>query len=196
MISQRTYTGRRIDLEAPTPAMICLEDIVQGLGHCCRFAGQVEDFYSVAQHAVLVSLLVDRPFAWEALNHDDTEAYMGDLSRHLKHHPLLEGYRIIEDHLAEVIGEALNCKMNAHAKTEVKTADDLAAIFEHWTFRRRQRWEPAIAISWALSEGFVGQRSTYDRLMRLAPRLPDNYVPLPGPMAKRWFKEHVERFQR
>ncbi len=193
MISQRTYTGRRMNLEAPTPEMICLEDIVQGLGHCCRFAGQVDEFYSVAQHAVLVSLLVDRPFAWPALHHDDTEAYMGDMSRNLKHHPLLDGYRIIENNLAEVIGVALNCSMNAHAKTEVKAADDLAAIYEHWTFRRRQRWDPKVALEWAVSEGFV--RTPYARMLRLEPRLPEPLVALPGPMARRWFMEHVERFK-
>ncbi len=197
MISQRTYTGRRIDLEAPTPEMICLEDVVQGLGHCCRFSGQVEDFYSVAQHAVLVSMLVDRPFAWPALHHDDTEAYMCDLTRHLKHHPLLEGYRLIENNLASVIEVAFGCQMSAHAKTEVKTADDLAAIFEHWTFRRHQRWNAQVAIDWAIAEGFVGQRSTYQRLMRLAPRLPTDgaYVALPTRMAKTWFLDAVERYK-
>lgn len=190
MISIRTFTGRHIDLEAPTPEMFCIEDIAQGLSHCCRFAGQCETFYSVAQHAVLVSILVDKQYAWAALHHDDSEAYMGDLSRNLKHHPALAGYRSLEHQLSQVIGWAFGFSLGtACAQYAVKTADDLAAIYEHWTFRKKMPWDAEIAIDWAIDSGFV--KSQKVSMMRIAHRLPDPYVPLPSHMARKWF---LDRF--
>ena len=46
-----TYTGRFFNLAAPEPDQIDIADIAQGLSHCCRFHGQVNGFYSVAEHA-------------------------------------------------------------------------------------------------------------------------------------------------
>jgi hypothetical protein len=59
LIRITTYSGGVLDLEAPTSEMIRIEDIVQGLSNTCRFSGQVEEFYSVLQHAMLVASLVD-----------------------------------------------------------------------------------------------------------------------------------------
>lgn len=177
MISQRTFCGRRMDLEAPRPEMICLDDIVQGLSHCCRFAGQIFEFYSVAQHAVLVSSLVHPAYARAALHHDDSEAYMGDLSRHLKHHPALDGYRKIESELMSVINYHFNITISEGCREEIKIADNLAAIFEHWKLRDFRSWQPREAISWAIDNGFV--KSNYADLFALSSRLPSFLRPAP-----------------
>jgi hypothetical protein len=176
LIRITTYTGGVLDLEAPTPDMIRIEDVVQGLSNTCRFSGQVDTFYSVLQHAMLVASLVDEPFVWPALHHDDTEAYMCDLSRHLKHHAGLAGYVRFEDQLAQVLAIKFKCSMNDYVKTHVKAADDLAAVFEHWVLRRNQAWDPQTAIDWAYGYGFV--RCDPAMLFALAPRLPRKFRPL------------------
>lgn len=80
-----SYMGEVIDFINPTAEMIFAQDIAQGLGNICRFGGQIEKFYSVAQHSVLVSLLSPPHFKVAALLHDAPEAYLGDVITPLKH---------------------------------------------------------------------------------------------------------------
>lgn len=84
-----TAGGRYVDFSNPDPATIALEDVVHGLAHECRYARQCRRFYSVAEHAVLVSRKLleetgDVRLALGGLHHDDPEAYLGDIPRPLK----------------------------------------------------------------------------------------------------------------
>ena len=80
-----TCTGRRVHIAAPLPEEIDVEDIAHALSHTCRFAGHVPVYYSVAQHSVLVSELIEgRRAALWGLLHDASEAYLHDLTRPLK----------------------------------------------------------------------------------------------------------------
>lgn len=54
-----------------------VEDLADTLAKICRFGGRTLYPYSVAQHAVLTSWLAPEEFAFEALHHDDSEAYTG-----------------------------------------------------------------------------------------------------------------------
>jgi hypothetical protein len=116
----RTYTDRCADLLLPDPAALEMRDIAHGLAQQCRFAGQIVPFYSVAEHSVHVAAMTrahllnpPRPLFWseadkvlvirQALLHDASEAYLGDVIAPLKRHPLLEGYRQIEARWMDVI---------------------------------------------------------------------------------------------
>jgi hypothetical protein len=77
-------SGKQIDLLCPTPDMICIEDIAHALSNICRFGGHSRLFYSVAQHSVLVAELGPIRLRKEALLHDATEAYVGDVIKPLK----------------------------------------------------------------------------------------------------------------
>jgi len=93
----QTYTGVRFDLLVPTPEMVELDDIAHALSMLCRFTGHTKFFYSVAEHSYQVSVLVENycrriglsakdgaHAGLEALLHDASEAYVGDVSRPLK----------------------------------------------------------------------------------------------------------------
>ena len=96
-----TYSGRHLDFRNPDPAEIAIGDIAVALSRACRFSGQCRLFYSVAQHSVLVSLIVPAEHALEALLHDATEAWLGDVSTPLK--ALLPEYVRIEKKLDRVV---------------------------------------------------------------------------------------------
>lgn len=89
-----TRTAKRFDLLEPTAAMVEPADIAHALSMQCRFNGHVRAFYSVAQHCLVVADLVPAQYQLEALLHDATEAYVGDLVSPLKH--ALPEYRQIE----------------------------------------------------------------------------------------------------
>jgi hypothetical protein len=78
-----TYTGRRWYVRSPRPEDVDLADVAHSLSMQCRFNGHCRDFYSVAQHSVLVSRLVRPELALHGLL-DAAEAYVGDLVRPIK----------------------------------------------------------------------------------------------------------------
>jgi uncharacterized protein len=84
MLILDTVSGRKLDLDDPKPDQICLEDIASALSKVCRFGAQPKRFYSVAQHAVHVSRMVEdggRPdLALAALHHDSHEATLPSFS--------------------------------------------------------------------------------------------------------------------
>jgi uncharacterized protein len=77
-------SGHYFNLLEPETSIILLEDIVSGLSKCCRFVGQCDWFYSVAQHCVMMSYIVPHEARLVALFHDASEAYTGDVSKPLK----------------------------------------------------------------------------------------------------------------
>ncbi len=80
----QSHMGRMVSLSHPHPEQIHIEDIAQALSQLCRFTGHTKQFYSVAQHSLLVSDLVSPELALVGLLHDAPEAYLGDLSSPLR----------------------------------------------------------------------------------------------------------------
>jgi 5'-deoxynucleotidase YfbR-like HD superfamily hydrolase len=96
-----TATGRTFDLERPDNGPFDIQAIAHALSHICRFSGHVREFYSVAQHSVLVSQLLPPHLAMQGLLHDAAEAYLGDLVSPLKR--MLSNYRRLEERVEEAI---------------------------------------------------------------------------------------------
>lgn len=94
-------SGRNFNFERPEETPISVDDIAHALSHLCRFTGHCSGFYSVAQHAVLVSHLVPPELAFQALHHDDAEAVMGDMSSPLKR--LMPEYKALEHRVEAAI---------------------------------------------------------------------------------------------
>lgn len=122
----QTYTGRKLDLLAPTADMIHLRDIAHALANLCRFTGHTKRFYSVAEHSLWVSQRVPAEHALAGLLHDATEAYLGDVSSPLK--ALLPDYKLMEQRLWHVIADKFGVPRNLPAS--VKEQDLCALVTE------------------------------------------------------------------
>jgi hypothetical protein len=80
-----TQSGKLFNLLHPQADEIDIEDIAQSLSNICRFGGHLNQFYSVAQHSVLVAHLAPQSLKPVALLHDAAEAYLGDVIKPLKY---------------------------------------------------------------------------------------------------------------
>lgn len=104
-----TLSGRRINLHDPQPDDFAIGDIAQPLANLCRWGGQVQRFYSVAEHCCLVSDAVyamsggDHAKAFAGLMHDASEAYVRDLPSPIK--SALPVYIELEERIQQVMSE-------------------------------------------------------------------------------------------
>lgn len=96
-----TVSGNYFNFLDPDNSVYTVNDIAHSLSHINRFTGHTRIAYSVAQHAVLVSYLVPPEHALAALHHDDSEAFLGDVSSPLKQ--MLPEYKVIEERVERAI---------------------------------------------------------------------------------------------
>ncbi len=99
----QTVSVRRFHVMDPVPAEVYIEDIAHALSLLCRFNGHCLRFYSVAEHCVRVSRVLDddRDAALWGLLHDAAEAYVGDVPRPVKR--LLARFDEVEDRILRVV---------------------------------------------------------------------------------------------
>lgn len=123
-----TFTGRKINPLALREEDIDLKDIAHHLALVNRFGGATRVPLSVAQHCVYVSHLVPQKMKMQALLHDASEAYMGDIIHWLKQSTVFDEYRKIEAEVEQVIWRHFGCAEVMHK--EVADADRLMCRFE------------------------------------------------------------------
>lgn len=97
----QTFTGKKFWPLDPRPEEIDIIDIAHALSMKCRFNGHCTDFYSVAEHSVLVSANSPRVYQLKSLLHDGAEAYLPDIPSPIKHY--INGFDTIEFNVMETI---------------------------------------------------------------------------------------------
>jgi uncharacterized protein len=138
----QTVSGRWVNPIDPDPQQFDIEDIARALGNLCRFGGHCRVFYSVAQHSVIVSELVEQRGGdvedlFAALMHDASEAYLGDMPHPLKHRSALGAvFKEAEDHLEAALREHFAIKPGV---PEIKRADRALLAAERRAFSA-ERW--------------------------------------------------------
>jgi 5'-deoxynucleotidase YfbR-like HD superfamily hydrolase len=112
----QTYSGKAFYLLDPQPSEVEIIDIAHALSHECRFNGHCEEFWSVAQHSLMVMHEVMRLLPVQhrdrrrrisllALMHDAEEAYYKDIPTPLK--LLWPAYGALKDRGRRAINERL-----------------------------------------------------------------------------------------
>jgi hypothetical protein len=119
-----TFSGKLVDLLDPDPRQV---DIAEALSKSCRFNGNINAFFSVAQYSVNVSTDVERATrdyeaAYAALLHDAHETYIGDIITPVRVAVDAEAVAAIERRLDVAIGSALGIDIAKH-KSVGRSAD-------------------------------------------------------------------------
>ena len=123
----QTRSGKRVHPLSPTLGEIDINDIAHALSQQCRWSGHTSEFYSVAQHSVLVSIHCDSKDALWGLLHDASEAYLVDLPRPIK--PWIGGFERAELNLMISIADAFDLPYytnftSSFLPESVRVADD------------------------------------------------------------------------
>jgi 5'-deoxynucleotidase YfbR-like HD superfamily hydrolase len=80
-----TASGKSFLLLDPKPQDIDFDVIGEALAKQCRFNGHTSQFYSIAQHSMLVAACLPPEMRLYGLLHDAHEAFTGSLTAPLKH---------------------------------------------------------------------------------------------------------------
>lgn len=134
-----TVTGGQFWPLDPRAEEVDIRDIAHALSNVCRYAGHTTEFYSVAQHSVLVADLLagvdgvlnmqDRATVLTGLLHDGAEAYIGDMTRPLKRcAPMGSMFCAIEETIYSVIAQKFGAR--DPLPVIVKHADDVLLVTE------------------------------------------------------------------
>ncbi len=128
-----TFTGKRFRPLEPDPLQICVEDIAHALSNQCRFSGHVIVHYSVAEHSVRVSELLEswgcsRMLQTWGLLHDASEAYLVDIPSPLKSSPAFFEYRAAEARLMVAVCKRFGLPIAEPER--VRTADGVLLATE------------------------------------------------------------------
>lgn len=145
-----TLSGKQLNLDNPNADDIDLLDVASGLAQICRYSGQVWPFYSVAEHAFhcyqlcladirrtvrqhecrLDWLIAALQFAFSVLNHDDAEAFVGDMRHDIKRRRGMAGYRLLEDRVQDACCRRFDVANFASVRRAVKRYDRQVAKAE------------------------------------------------------------------
>ena len=142
----QTITGRKIDFTDPDPEQIHIFDIATGLARAPRFAGHTDVTWTVAAHSVFVADHCPQGMQFEALLHDATEAYMGDVPTPLKH--LCHSYTIYEGMLGGAIRKRYG--LGPWRSTYIEDIDRWALEEERRAFCKNSTWRVPLKI-WSVN---------------------------------------------
>jgi len=129
-----TFSGERVKSTAVHVSQINKADMVRGLAMQVRYLGQIRDFYSIAEHSVLVSHIAEglgAPLADQraALLHDGHEYLTGDFPSPFKYD--VEGLRDWERRIEATFREAMGLPHYEHSMWySIKRYDLMALHFE------------------------------------------------------------------
>jgi len=152
----RTYGSKLVDLDDPKPEMIDILDVAWGLGRQIRFNGHIKHDHTVAHHSIIMSYLVPEKYALEALLHDASESYIGDIVHPVKRmfpevaeledrllHIIMEKYGVVHQTVQMGGGEPSYVK-----HPSVMEADLKCYQHEAYGFGRKGKWHQDVEDAW------------------------------------------------
>jgi hypothetical protein len=168
------YSGAFFNYSDPDSSDVTIQDIARALSHVCRFAGHVDRHYSIAQHSINVSHLVPPQFAYDALMHDMSEAFTGDIPTPLK--TFIPQFKELELRIEEAMAKRFAFKFPLPAEVKLADLQMLKIEKEHLKPYASGDWEVLEGISitdvehladmdwWTSDEAYAGFIDRYEEL--------------------------------
>lgn len=132
-----TFTGTLLNPLNVKPEDIDFKFVAHHLALINRFNGSTKVPSSVAQHVWYVShYLEGTGYEYQGLHHDDGESIVGDTTKWIKEHPMMEHFREVEDNAQRACYTAagiLPSEYEPHPKLMhplVNNADKVMLVFE------------------------------------------------------------------
>ena len=128
-----TFTGIAFHPLDPRAEDVSITDIAHALAYQCRYTGHTRQFYSIAEHSVLVAKGVAalggslNDQRWGLL-HDGSESYVSDISSPVKKDPRFSFYREVESRLMLAIAQRF--KLEGPEPDVVRFVDAQMIAFE------------------------------------------------------------------
>lgn len=121
----RLRSGKYLDLANPKPDQMTFADIAGALSKICRFGGQCDRFYSVAEHCYHCAMQAkndgrDLEDQKACLLHDAAEAFIGDVVKPLK--IMLPDYSEVEMLMEDCIANKFDIQSPIHIVREIDHA--------------------------------------------------------------------------
>ena len=174
----QTFSGKKFFYYDLDHSMFAVEDMAHAMANLARFNGHTREFYSVAQHSVIVSQIIEDHLGGEhkdvgaGLLHDAPEAYLGDVPKPFKV-TIMEVFGPVEDEIYRNIAQIHD--LDEELPNAVKVADVQALLLE------KEQLLP-VRVPWE----WVTDQMIQD--------LPDITIdPLPPAEAKQLFLERYEQ---
>ena len=128
----RLRSGCYLDLADPQPDQFTFADIAGALSKICRFGGQSERFYSVAEHSWWCATYSYKDRQNEdclraVLMHDATEAFLGGVAKPIK--IMSPEYARIESQMERVIAKKFNLDFRQY-KWAIQDIDQAIQVSE------------------------------------------------------------------
>lgn len=159
------YSGIRFYPFDPREDEINIIDIAHALSNICRFSGHTKEFYSVAQHCILVSELCGE-YKLEGLMHDASEAYLSDVPRPVK--KMLPDYEVCEKVLQKAIFKKF--KLHYPYPISVRLSDEIMLEREHRNVLNfNLNWATSEPNSWIHDKNFDKHEKIYNKKIILMP---------------------------
>jgi hypothetical protein len=175
-----TRSGLAFDLLHPDPFKIRIEDISCHLSKLCRFTGACSEFYSVAQHSIIVARQLPPRLRFAGLLHDAAEAYTGDWSSPMKVVVRELAPGLIE-HVHHNVERAVEARFDLRLSTSDRAAIKHADLVALATEKRDLDIKDPLP-GWAESSG----------VLVLPPPLPKKLVPWTHHAARCMFDREVK----
>lgn len=110
-----SYKGRELSLLKYSVDDVDIEEIAHALSLTCRFGGHCKKFYSVAEHSVIVSHILEKmgystKLQLAGLLHDAAEYILTDVPKPFKH--LIKDYDKYESNIMSVIQDKFDIDTN------------------------------------------------------------------------------------